>query len=295
MGQTTGCAVVLHGGMGNQLFQWAYGHSLAAKGFKVNFVFYEKPYLLDHTRESLERYLYTCEHGDFLRVKLSKNKLIRLLQDPTNPRNIKVKINKKLRNTLQEPFTILPVSRASELYFGYFQNSSMVYELADTLIPELLFCLENRELTKLEKQLEGSEVIHIRQGDTKTPKNLERVGVLDSLYYSNLPERRSTSRVVVTDDVLGAKAILGNQDVDGFYGPEQLDVISSLRVMARSSTLFTANSTLSWWGGVLAQSYGASVYIPEPFFRNVNPLPGDAFNYPGFNRLPSFFLSSESN
>ena len=184
----TGCGVVLHGGMGNQLFQWAYGHSLAAKGFKVNFVFYEKSYLLDHTRESLEKYLYNCEHGDFLGVKLSKNKLIRVLQDPTHPRNIKTKINKRLRNTLHEPFTILPGSRASELYFGYFQNSSMVYKLADTIIPELLFCLENRELTKLEKQLEGSEVIHIRQGDTKTPKNLERVGVLDSLILSTLTQ-----------------------------------------------------------------------------------------------------------
>jgi hypothetical protein len=281
MGQTTGCAVVLHGGMGNQLFQWAYGHSLAAKGFPVNFVFYEKPYLLDHTRESLEKYLYKCEHGDFLKVKLSRNKLIRVLQDPTHPRNIKTKINKKLRNTLQEPFTILPGLRATEIYFGYYQNSSMVYELKDELIPELLTCLENRELSKLEKQLEGSEVIHIRQGDTKTPKNMERVGVLDSLYYSNLPKRRSDSRIVVTDDVLGAKVMLSNHDVDGVYG--------------QSSTLFTANSTLSWWGGVLAQSYGSTVYIPEPFFRNMNPAPGSAFNYPGFNRLPSSFLSPESN
>jgi hypothetical protein len=294
MEKSKDCAVVLHGGMGNQLFQWAYGHSLEKKGLKVNFVFYDKPYSLNHASESLATLIGTCKHGEFLRVGLSKYKIIRLIQDPTHPKNPKSKFDKKLINTLNQPFDIPLGTRSAEIYFGYYQSAAMVLQIADALIPEIVESLENREVTQLEKQLVGSEVVHIRQGDTMTPKNIQRVGVLNSTYYHNLPRKESALRIVVTDDVLGAKAILVNQDIDAFYGPGELDTKSSLRVMSRSSKLFTANSTLSWWGGLLAQSNGGSVYIPEPFFRNVIPSPGDAFQFPGFKYLPSSFLALES-
>jgi hypothetical protein len=69
-----------------------------------------------------------------------------------------------------------------------------------------------------------------------------------------------------------------------------LNVYQALAVMGRSSRLFTANSTLSWWGGFLAEGQGGNVVIPNPFFKNTQPAPGNAFQFPNFETLPSFFL-----
>ena len=284
-------AVVLHGGIGNQLFQWAYGHQLATKGFRVNFVFFNKPYKLAHTRESLQKYIRDCEHGTFSTLNLSSNRLIRTVQDPTDPYNPFSLLKNKLAKNLEDPFTIPNQNDSFAYHLGYYQNSSIVDKLKDILVPELLVSLDSGKKSSTTNDLVGAEVIHIRRGDTLTPQNMERVGVLSSEYYSKLPRKSAHRRIVVTDDIEGAKIILREQDIDTFYGPDDLSVKETLRVMANASSLYTANSSLSWWGGVLAQYQGAKVFIPDPYFRNFTPNPGNALSFPGFQKLPSDFIA----
>ena len=283
-------SIVLHGGFGNQLFQWAFGHHAASKGLKVDFVFYNKTNLVEHTREPLQKLLQGCAHGRFRVEELSKFKFIRILQDPTHPKSpFQFKAN-RICNTLALPFTAPSLDSPKRYYFGYYQNSTLVHDLENILIRELEFSLNLEPISPIEKELIGAEVIHIRQGDTMTPTNLQRVGVLDSEYYARMPSKSSKTRVVVTDDVKGATLMFNGHQIDAFLGPEDLDVRRSLGVMSRSSLLFTANSTLSWWGGVLALNRGANVFIPDPFFRNVQPPPGRTFQYPGFQTVESSFL-----
>ena len=285
-------SVVLHGGIGNQLFQYSFGHYLINSGFQTNFVFYKKEYELKHTREFLKMHFPFCEHGDYKLVELPKSRVFRIVKDPTHPRNPLSYFRRNLSNNLSEPFKIPKVSNKHHLYLGYYQNANMVYELRDTLIPELIKAISISPLGELEKQLIGAEVIHLRLGDLLTDKNKQATGVLDLSYYENLPSRGANQRVVVTDDLVMAQEVLQKLKIDEFFGPEELDVKMTLGVMARSSLLFTGNSTLSWWGGVFAQHLGGKVYIPEPFYRNVIPPQSpETYSYPGFKKLPSSFLS----
>jgi len=285
-------SVVLHGGIGNQLFQYSFGHYLIQSGFPTNFVFYKKEYELKHAREILKTHFPFCEHGDFKLVELPKSRILRIIKDPTHPRNPLSFFRQNLSNNLNEPFTIPKVLNSHHLYLGYYQNANMVHNLRNTLIPELIKAISVSPLGAVEKQLIGAEVIHFRLGDLLTEKNRQATGVLDLSYFENLPSRGANRRVVVTDDLVMAQDVLQKLEIDEFFGPEELDVKKTLGVMARSSILFTGNSTMSWWGGVFAQHLGGKVYIPDPFYRNVIPHQSpETYEYPGFSKLPSTFLA----
>lgn len=284
--------VILHGGLGNQLFQWSYGHQLALKGQEIEFSFYKRPYILEHTGTSLGEFIPSCSHGTFTEIDLPKSRLGRVLLDPLHKRNVFSKAWGEVINTSNNPFTyLLPISsRKKGIHFGYFQASESVMKVEDILLKELWHTLEGRTRTPLEIELEGAEIIHVRQGDTLTLSNMKKVGVLSSDYYSQIPRQSERRRVVLTDDIEGAIKVLPNVRIDDIFGPSELDVYQTLGVMARSDSLYTANSTLSWWGGFLARSRGAEVYIPYPFFREFHPDPKLTFAYPNFQLMNSQFM-----
>lgn len=80
----------------------------------------------------------------------------------------------------------------------------------------------------------GTEVIHIRQGDTMTPQNIKRVGLLSSKYYEQILEKKSNLlRIVVTDDLVGARKTLCNLDIDLWFGPKDLNAVQAWTLMSR--------------------------------------------------------------
>lgn len=287
--------VFLHGGLGNQLFQWAYGHQFGLLGHEVEFVFFQKEYLLEHTRTSLGSFLPSCSHGKFVEMVLPRQRVTRIFLDPMHERYIFQKFPRHLDNTTRNPFLKFDMQTAvrSKRHFGYYQNWNSIKNIESVLTSELWKTLNGRHRSSLELELEEAEVIHVRQGDTKMVKNLETVGVLSADYYLQIPRKTSTTRIVLTDDVEGAKKVLSGTDVDAIIGPSDIDAYQALAVMAHASWLFAANSTLSWWGGLLAQQRGAHVYLPEPFFRKFDPNPGFAFALPGFKLMESHFLSTQ--
>ena len=206
-------------------------------------------------------------------------------------------IPKLFSDTSNDPFLVDCYTFKEKYHQGYFQNHEIVSVVKEVVVPELIKSLFSRKsaTSELEKKLFGAQIIHVRQGDTMTPQNMQRVGVLSSEYYFNIPKRSDVLNIVLTDDPTGAKKIIDHRKVDAFLGPEELDVAATLRVRANASSLYAANSTLAWWGGVLAKDKGAEVYIPKPFFRNVNPKPGVAFDFPGFKFFRSKFMDPARN
>ena len=284
--------VILHGGLGNQLFQWSYGHQLALKGQEIEFSFYKRPYILEHTSTSLGDFLPNCSHGTFASKDLPKSRVGRVFLDPIHKRNLFSKVWAEIEDTTENPFVYsCPTpGRKAGIHFGYFQASKSVIEVEEILLKELWSTLEGRIRTPLEIELSGAEIIHIRQGDTLTMSNMKKVGVLSSDYYSQIPLQSVRPRIVLTDDIEGAMKVLPSVRIDDIFGPSELDVYQTIGVMARAHSLYTANSTLSWWGGFLARSRGAEVHIPNPFFREFHPEPKLSFAYPNFQLMNSHFM-----
>lgn len=284
--------VILHGGLGNQLFQWSFGHRLALKGQAVEFTFYNRPYILEHTSTSLGEFMPNCSHGTFASIDLPKSRVGRVFFDPVHRRNLFSKVWAKIEDSTDNPFVYsYPApGHKTGIHFGYFQASNSVMEIEEILLRELWHTLNGRTRTPLEIKLEGAEIIHVRQGDTLTLSHMKKIGVLSSDYYSQIPRQSLRPRIVLTDDIDGAIKVLPNVRIDDIYGPSELDVYQTLGVMARAHSLYTANSTLSWWGGFLARSRGAEVHIPYPFFREFHPDPKLSFAYPNFHLINSQFM-----
>lgn len=284
--------VVLHGGLGNQLFQWSYGHQLFQSGFKVEYIFYKRPYAVEHTNFFLGDFLDSCAHGTFKEVELPSNPILRVLSDPLHKNNLLSAALCQVADTTNNPFVYPPASsgHTRNIHFGYFQASHSVVSVKELVLNELWDTLDARDRSSLEIKLEGAEVIHVRGGDYFSPSNVKSIGVLSAQYYRQLPPKMNNLRVVLTNDINAANRIFRSSKIDGIFGPTDLDTYQTLAVMARASSLYTANSTVSWWAGLLAQSRQAKVYIPEPFFRDFSPNPNATYSYPGFKAIRANFL-----
>lgn len=286
--------VHLSGGIGNQLFQVGFAHYLnLIRGTQVSI---RKPKLafgLPHTHLSFFDGNFFCQHCTYTIDQ--GNRLWNELMNPWKQLNLANFLG-RFEDFRNRPFLSpreLGVIQGNTGYLGYFQNIEFVLPIADVIQREITQVLEERVHESLMVDYRSNlEVIHVRQGDTKSLANRKRVGVLDHLYYQKLLERKSKRdwRVVVTDDVEGAQEILQGIEVDKIFGPSDLDPWETLWVMANSRRLVAANSTFSWWGGFLALENGAEVVIPKPFFVSSELDTKGALKYPGFKEAESSFI-----
>lgn len=286
--------IYVSGGIGNQLFHTAFGHyinlihgdSVTIKKLKLNSG-------LPHTRLSFFEFDYGCEHCEY-RIHEGFAPLNELVDPWVSRILIGERLSRKFQDYRNQPFidpTDVDFSSTKSNYLGYFQNKAFVQPIQSILFNEFFLELSNRVKTSIGHSTD-MEVIHIRQGDTNTPANKKRVGVLSETFYKNILSRNSelSHRVVITDDVEGAKQVLQGISVDEIFGPRELDPWQSLHLMAQSKRLIMANSTFSWWGGFLALFKGAEVIIPEPFFNSPRLDTRGALNYPGFSTTKSYFI-----
>jgi len=286
--------VFLSGGAGNQLFQIAFAHYLAkVNNTKVLVLKPKQKAEVQHAEISFYSKHFSCEHCDF-RIHGGFN-LINKLINPWNKH--KEHPRSDLYDFRGTPY--LSPSYYSTLpqrkdYIGYFQH----HEFVQIVAPEMFQEINSQIATNIsEKEAKTSdtfdfEIIHIRHGDTLSPSNKLRVGVLDSAYYERVLKinSRLDERIIITDDLIGARSILRNVEYDQIYGPQDLSVWSALHLMSKAKRVICANSTFSWWGGWLAQKAGAEVFIPEPFFYSSSLSTGHAFANPGFTLTQSSFL-----
>ena len=174
-------------------------------------------------------------------------------------------------------------------WIGYFQHYKLVEKSWPVFGPELTDFLEK---VSIEISLpEIFTLIHIRGGDFYELKGSN--GVLAKDYYQralSLIEGSLRGAVIVlTDDVQNAVEICSDLGPSRILGPESIGEWESLKIMSMATSVITANSTFSWWGGRLALEKGAKVIIPTPWFKDHVIGVNDAFEHPQFQKVPSAF------
>lgn len=292
--------IFINGGLGNQLFQYAYSH-IKANNIEVYLDFSpraDRPFELQKLIELCKHNTKISKTNEFLlktRIKISRfsEKLpINLLS------NLFFKVA-KIRMELN-PFTPIEDENIDEnmLHLGYFQHWKNVENSWDLFGSEIISYLKTISI-KPDLQFNPLTTIlmHIRQGDLINVK--ETMGVIDSSYYSNGISIIQNSNnkvdfkiVVLTDDVIRAKEVVGLEKLKNvfIYGPNELTAWQTLKMMSDAKFFICANSTLSWWGAYLSSKKGSVCILPEPWFKNWHEQVGDAFYFPGSIRNPSYFL-----
>ena len=291
------------GGLGNQLFQFAFAHEVfSKKKERLNFSTFKN--LVEDRPFELQSLLQNCSHID------SEGKIIRRfpLMRSLALRIMKFSFWRKkfhqnfpiIFGTELNPFTDrkkIHLSSKVRTHIGYFQNWNLVEKTFDLFRYELDKALENISLIDLDQiDFKNVVVIHIRRGDYLNPSN--SFGILTPEYYLKalelIPGYENKSKIIVTDDPIHIKDIESKLNPNLILGPDQLSAWQTLKLISMSKYFILANSTLSWWGAYLAKSYDSNAVciVPSPWFRDLNMGVEAAFEHPSFVCCESDFLKN---
>jgi hypothetical protein len=244
--------VCLMGGLGNQLFQYAFARYLAAEGVPVT-GFVTNLFGGDgYARQPLAHVLSRIPA-----VKLSKTELsaLEVLADENGF---------AIRDALLQ-------GRTNVVCRGYWQEAVYAEAITAELVEDLgAFGAQNHGTET------GSEcVLHVRRHD------YGHHGLLPLSYYQDALAHCGWPRfTVVTDEPNFCEYVFAS--TQGYAGVVRGDTTDPWRdffLMSKARTQIIANSSFSWWAAWLGRATGATTTVIAPaewsLLRAANPCPGD--------------------
>ena len=273
-----------YGGLGNQMFQYAF-YEFLKKDNPGNVFLDINDFKIHHHHQGFELIKVFDLEIDIASEKQIKN--ISYNQNVLIYRFFK----KYLKIILSKPTEcyeglhtmLLQSSKINNNYYfvGFWQNEYYVNSIRDILIEKFDFKKEfNKRNKALLEEIKNydSVSIHVRRGDYV--KNSSLGGICTVEYYSKaiklMQENYKNAKFVVfSDDINWVKENLELPSdsiyVDWNTGEDSyLDMV----LMSRCNHNIIANSTFSWWGAWLNQNEKKTVIIPKRWYNNqsYNPL-----------------------
>ena len=264
--------VKLTGGLGNQMFQFATGYTIAKKhnvDLSLDLRWFKRRQL--HNGFELQRVFDIYSKVSFLNNPLSFKSI--------NFNEILNKIDKTFYIFNEPHFhytsNILNIPRRCFLK-GYWQSELYFKDCTEDL--KKIFNL-NRQLDK-KNSLIASEIIHnnsisihIRRGDFLLKKNFDHYVDLSEYYLKAIKESskifNNPKYFIFTDDPLWvSKNFITNYSyafVDLNHG---VNSFLDMYLMSLCKSNIIANSSFSWWGAWLNNKKDKVVYAPKNWFKD---------------------------
>ena len=272
--------VFLQGGLGNQLFQYAFAHTA---GGKIHFVAdpnprLDRPFMLSGLLETCQHVSGITRMSLLLRLKL---RVMRIFVTHNlkwlTPLVIKISgVEEEATNHyFKHKYKIVAESKV--LYIGYFQNWRYVQNSIMHFKSELIRYLSNIYIDEKMIEFETTIIIHVRRGDHLRPGIINSFGVLSSSYYQKsiseikaLNPNRAFKYVFLCEIKKDAQRLAHQLKLYSvqIYDSKDLDAWQTLKVMSLAHYFIGANSTLSWWGSYLSSMHQGLCILPSPWFKN---------------------------
>lgn len=245
------------GGLGNQMFQYAYAEALQQKGFDVQIDISKfKTYKL-HGGYHLDKYNIDLKTSGFIPTLLSL---------------LKIKKNIKEKNLLFDE-NLLKLS-GNEFVKGYFQTEEYFTNIRDILLNQFVIKGNLSDTTiqyaKDIKNHKNSCSIHIRRGDFISDQKANSVhGTCDLDYYQKAIDLvhskfKETHFFIFSDDIPWAKTNLKIENTS--YIDHKTIPHEDIHLMSLCNHNITANSSFSWWAAWLNQHKNKTVIAPKKWF-----------------------------
>ena len=283
--------LISQGGLGNQLFLLNFAHQLKSEKKKsVELITRSLSKAQDDRRFEIGHVLDHCSHGITYRTAdvpfdafnfLDQARLFRESHSKT--------IQKKLLFVnVPSPFsTPSSIGNSSRYVRGYFQSAESVNIHLESYVQEISSAIEEQAgQGETNQKTEKYQAIHIRRGDFVNSKN--STGLLSLTYYQSGLVDFLPLKIVTDGDLNFIKEIKKIFPASEIYGSESMNTWQAFNLLAHASILQIANSTFSWWAGVLANFKGGKVFAPSPW--NLIPQEGiENLTNPKFTYRKAFF------
>lgn len=248
------------GGMGNQLFQFAFGKYLQKKGFNIEF----STSLLDVHNSSLTPRSYELKSFNEAATSSKFDLAAAYIY-----RNILVRSKSLLVEEYPAQESENLITKKTKFLLGYFQSN----RYADAIW--------NEEKSKFNALLERPRglpasyiAVHLRFNDYKQKENLKIFGEFSLNYLKEAITRIDASKqktiVVVTDSILDATRVLNGESIGEFnIVYRQTDTLQDFNILVHSDITIITNSSYSWWSGYLGNRlFNNKIFAPYPWYVN---------------------------
>lgn len=253
--------VRLMGGLGNQLFQYAFGRAFSLD-HDIQVYFDISDY--SHRDKNIKR--------DF-ELKKFPNINAKFIDSIFIRSAIRLKFIKKV--TEEEYNNRLIVNQGQRPLFmsGYWQSLRFFEHIGDIIKKdlELPVLLGNTIYNKINET--NSVSVHVRLSDYLSPPNVNIYKQLDEKYYIsaiNLIKEKivSPSFFIFSDDIQKAKLIFNTIDAEVTYVNNNNNSLVDFELMKTCKHNIIANSTYSWWAAWLNKNINKLVIAPQKWFIN---------------------------
>jgi hypothetical protein len=278
-------AIVLSGGLGNQLFQYAFIYN---QHKKLNTPFFlvknGTPIDLYKYFELEKNFFYCLDKSlfDYTGFKLFFSHYLRRgfyewVCNRLTRQHIMTGIN-------EDPGNVLQKAKNNALYFGFFQSETYFKQYADELlkaysVKSKYLKAYNRKFNWL-KQYQSVVVIHIRMADYKAASgNGDSLVIPLNYYHKVIKEVYSANNfyVIMSDEI---NTISKEFDyLENKYFSNESEIID-FQLMMNADICIIANSTFSWWAAYLNNKKNKTVYCPKHFLGFLRGEDNPAQIYP---------------
>lgn len=242
----------IQGGLGNQLFQWAFAKSLSEK--------YNKSLYLDlnfyNNQIGVTKREFSLNKFPNLRYKIHNQK----------PKSSVIRITDDF---IFRTHTLLD----NYIYYldGYWQSERYFMEISNTIRDSLRMSGSKKELFS-KNNFSGSVSMHIRRTDYVTSNGYHPVQSIE--YYKNALDiiGKYENLYVFSDDINWCKSNLRFKDMTFVQNSEDID---DLWMMSLCDHNIIANSSFSWWGAWLNKNTNKKVISPKRWFGEQTNLNSD--------------------
>ena len=271
--------VCYSGGLGNQMFEYAYEQKLRhlGKDTEADVSSYltkkttNREFVLDNVFPNI--ILDKVDENEMLTYRRNKKYLISLMRALSQIRFINGMWNYD-RGCLYEIPSAYKVSWG--VMEGYWQSHKYFDDIADKIRQDFEFAsIELHQHKSLVSQIDACEsvAIHLRGGDYLDNNNFNKYGGICTLSYYRtavkyIQEHTSSPHFFVfSNDMIWARNVMEKLDivnvtyVDGENYPNRKDW-NDLYFMTRCKHIIIANSSFSWWGAWLGTNSNRIVVAP---------------------------------
>ena len=256
------------GGLGNQLFQYAFGQYLQSQSrliVKYDFEYFENNNLRSPNIKQFDFDIKESSKKDTKKyVKFKSFRLNNLYNKIFNAKTFHC-----------EPLKYNNIADSYLYYHGYWQNKKFCFTVIGSLKANFNIRTKSvnyqKQLHNIQKA-KNSVSIHIRRTDYLLKQNKNIFSELDQEYFlsavdvfENLLKEETLNFFVFSDDIAWAKNVFSQKNNVSFI--EGFEDYEDLHLMSKCNHHILSNSTFSWWGAVLNKQEGKKVICPKDWFN----------------------------